>query len=145
MDEFHRGPYRTAVGPAEMLTEIRVPLHDRTRAAPTRRSSGASATGPSRPPASRCTLRDGTIERAGVALAAVGASMRATAAERELQGHPPSMPLFQHAAAIAAEHCTPVTDQRGSQEYKRHVVGVLTERALRRAAQRATRGGVTWR
>ena len=27
MHEFHRGPYETAVGPAEMLVEIRVPLH----------------------------------------------------------------------------------------------------------------------
>ena len=28
MDEFHRGPYQTAVGPAEMLIEIRVPLRE---------------------------------------------------------------------------------------------------------------------
>ena len=77
------------------------------------------------------------IERAGVALAAVGAQMAATAAERALRGRPPSMPLFQHAAAIAAESCTPVSDQRGSKDYKRHVAGVLTERALSRAAERA--------
>ena len=33
MDEFHRGPYETAVGPAEMLVEIRVPLHPRSGSA----------------------------------------------------------------------------------------------------------------
>jgi carbon-monoxide dehydrogenase medium subunit len=136
MDEFHRGPYRTAVGPAEMLTEIRVPLHDNVGSAyeKVERRVGdwaVAAAGVS------LQLTAGRIERAGIALAAVGADMRATVAETELQGHPPSMPLFRHAAAIAAEHCRPVNDQRGSTEYKRHVAGVLTERALRRAAERA--------
>ena len=42
------------------------------------------------------------------------------------------------AAAIAAEHCHPVPDQRGPEDYKRHLVAELTIRALRRAAGRAT-------
>ena len=139
MDEFHRGPYRTAVGPAEMLTEIRVPLCDGAGSAyeKVERRVGdwaVAAAGVS------LTVVDGRIERAGIALAAVGAEMKATAAEAELQGHPPSMPLFRNAAAIAAINCRPVSDQRGSNEYKRHVAGVLTQRALTRALQRATEG-----
>jgi aerobic carbon-monoxide dehydrogenase medium subunit len=136
MAEFHRGPYRTAVGPAEMLTEIRVPIAAGTGSAyeKVERRVGDWAVAAA---GAALTLSDGVIERAGVALAAVGAEMRATAAETELEGHPPSMPLFERAAAIAAEHCTPVADQRGSQEYKGHVAGVLTERALSRAAERA--------
>jgi aerobic carbon-monoxide dehydrogenase medium subunit len=147
MDEFHRGPYRTAVGPAEMLTEIRVPLHDGSGSAyeKVERRVGdwaVAAAGVS------LQLRRGMIERAGIALAAVGAEMAATAAETELRGRPPSVQLFKNAAALAAKSCNPVSDQRGSNEYKRHVVGVLTERALSRAADRAVEsngGGVTWR
>jgi carbon-monoxide dehydrogenase medium subunit len=136
MAEFHRGPYRTAVGPAEMLTEIRVPIGAGMGSAyeKVERRVGdwaVAAAGVS------LTIEDGRIQRAGIALAAVGAEMAATAAETELQGHSPSVPLFARAAAIAAKNCTPVSDQRGSKEYKRHVVGVLTERALNRAAERA--------
>ena len=137
MAEFHRGPYRTAVGPAEMLTEIRVPLRNSAGSAyeKVERRVGDWAVAAA---GVALSIPDGRIEWAGVALAAVGAEMRATAAEAALQGHPPSTPLFENAAALAAENCNPVSDQRGSKEYKRHVVGVLTERALRRAAQRAT-------
>ena len=52
-------------------------------------------------------------------------------------GEPPSDALFERAGALAAQACRPVSDQRGSAEYKRHVAGVLTERVLRRATTRA--------
>ena len=82
-------------------------------------------------------LQDGRIARAGVALAAVGGEITSAEAEAALTGEPPSDALFAHAGALAARACAPVTDQRGSAEYKRHVVGVLVERALRRASARA--------
>ncbi len=53
MDEFHVGPYVTAVGDGEMLTEVRMPL-GRAAARPTRRSSAAPGTGRSPPPRPRC-------------------------------------------------------------------------------------------
>jgi carbon-monoxide dehydrogenase medium subunit len=59
------------------------------------------------------------------------------AAEQALVGHAPDAPRIAAAAAAAAAGCSPVSDQRGSAEYKRRVVGVLVERALRRAAARA--------
>ena len=52
MEEFHVGPYMTAVGDGEMLTEVRIPLRAGA-AARTRRSSGAPGTGRSRPPRRR--------------------------------------------------------------------------------------------
>jgi aerobic carbon-monoxide dehydrogenase medium subunit len=136
MDEFSRGPYRTAVGEDEMLIEIRVQLHDRSGSAyeKVHRRVGdwaVAAAGVS------VVLADGVIERAGIALAAVGTELVATDAERTLVGHPPTAEAFEHAASAAAEASKPTTDQRGSAEYKRHVSGVLTRRALTRAAARA--------
>jgi carbon-monoxide dehydrogenase medium subunit len=45
--------------------------------------------------------------------------------------------LFAQAGEIASEDCAPLPDGRGPVDYKRHLAGVLTKRALRRAAARA--------
>jgi carbon-monoxide dehydrogenase medium subunit len=58
-------------------------------------------------------------------------------AEDFLRGQPVSDEMFARAGQIAAEHCTPSADQRGPADYKRHLTGELTTRALRRAAARA--------
>jgi carbon-monoxide dehydrogenase medium subunit len=139
MDDFNRGPYRTAVGDAEMLIEIRVPLREESGSAYEKvdRRVGdwaVAAAGAS------VALSGGAISKAGIALAAVGSGVACGEAEAALIGNPPSDELFAGAAEIAAAACRPVTDQRGSAEYKRHVAGVLTERVLRRAAERALRG-----
>ena len=139
MHDFHRGPYQTAVGPAEMLVEIRVPLREASGSAYEKvdRRVGdwaVAAAGAS------LTVSGGVISSAGVALAAVGSDVTSQQAEETLAGQPPSEELFSRAAAAAAAACRPVSDQRGSAEYKRHVAGVLTERALLRAATRALPG-----
>ena len=61
--EFHTGPYETVVGPAEMLTEIRLPVH-RGEGAGTSRSRAARATGPSARRARRCGCRRPTAASA---------------------------------------------------------------------------------
>jgi carbon-monoxide dehydrogenase medium subunit len=136
MQDFYKGPYETAVGPAEMLVEIRVPLRPHTGSAYAKvdRRVGdwaVVAAGAS------LTLEQGVIAEAGIALVAVGGEITSTDAERSLIGKTPSDELFAHAAALAAAACDPVTDQRGSAEYKRHVAGVLVERVLERAGARA--------
>jgi carbon-monoxide dehydrogenase medium subunit len=137
MHEFHRGPYETAVGPAEILTEIRVPRRSGSAYLKVDRRVGDWAVAAA---GAALDLHDGTIAYAGIALAAVGAGVTCPAAERALVGREPSAELFRQAAARAAEACDPVTDQRGSEQYKRHVAGVLVERALRRASERAQEG-----
>jgi len=58
-------------------------------------------------------------------------------AEDFLRGEAASEERFAEAGRIAAEHCDPIADQRGPVDYKRHLAGELTTRALRRAAARA--------
>jgi aerobic carbon-monoxide dehydrogenase medium subunit len=82
----------------------------------------------------------GHIAEAGVALAAVGADIACAQARDELIGRAPTQDVLERAGAAAAAACSPVADQRGSVEYKRHVTGVLTIRALERAAARAQAG-----
>jgi carbon-monoxide dehydrogenase medium subunit len=136
MDEFHKGPYETAVGPAEMLVEIRVPAPPGSGSAYLKvdRRVGDWAVVAA---GAAIQLRDGVIVKAGVALAAAGGDITSGQAEAALEGRRPGPELFAEAAALAAAACDPVTDQRGSKEYKRHVAGVLVERALARAAARA--------
>ena len=132
MHEFHRGPYETAVGPAEMLIEIRVP---RARAgsayAKVDRRVGDWAVAAA---GAALDVRDGTIARAGLALAAVGGDITRPPSRRSSGPSRPRRALRGGARSVAARRATPVTDQRGSAEYKRHVAGVLTERVLARAA-----------
>jgi carbon-monoxide dehydrogenase medium subunit len=137
MAQFHRGPYRTDVGPAEMLTEIRIPLAPRSGSAYEKVDRRVGDWAVAAAGAALTLAADGTVQRAGVALAAAGNEITMPAAEQALVGHAPDQARIAQAAETAASGCEPVSDQRGSAEYKRHVVGVLVERALRRAAARA--------
>ena len=82
---------------------------------------------------------DGTaITEAGLGLAAVGAEhFRAGGAEASLVGQQATEEAFTAAAELAAAQCNPNADPRGPEDYKRHLVGELSKRALRRAAARA--------
>ncbi len=138
MRDFHLGP--VSDGGRARRDARRDPRsgHAARPAAPMRRSTAGPATGRSPRPRRRCRCSDGVIARAGIALAAVGGDVSCTEAQDALVGHRPQAAPFAVAARLAAASCAPVSDQRGSVEYKRHVAGVLTERALRRAATRAT-------
>jgi carbon-monoxide dehydrogenase medium subunit len=137
MDGFHVRPFTTAVGAAEILTEVRLPVrpdggsaHDKVeRRAGDWAIAAASAA---------VWMQDGTIGDAGIALSAVGlTTIHVTRAEELLRGKAPSDELFAEAGAIASEDCSPTSDGRGPVDYKRHLAGVLTQRALRRATARA--------
>jgi carbon-monoxide dehydrogenase medium subunit len=134
MGEFHQGPYETAVGAAEMLVEIRVPVPPRAGSAYEKVDRRVGDWAVAAAGAALALAPDGTIATARVALAAVGGEIVSPV---RLTGREPSPETFADAATEAAAACDPVTDQRGSKEYKRHVAGVLTERALARAATRA--------
>jgi carbon-monoxide dehydrogenase medium subunit len=141
--EFHLGPYQTAVGPGELLAEIRVPVRPGTGSA---YQKVARRVGDWSIAAAGAVLRlDGEppkITEAGLGLTAVGAEhFVAAEAEEFLRGATAGEHAFTAAAAIAAEHCRPAADQRGPEDYKRHLVAELAARALRLAADRALAAG----
>jgi len=136
MAEFYRGPYETAVGPGEMLTEIRIPL--RPNGSSAFEKVGRRAGDWAIVSCGVAVWLDGdVIADARVGLAAVGPNTTGIPAiSQALRGRAPSEDLYAEAGTIAAQHCAPVTDQRGSAAYKRHLAAELTRRALRRAVSR---------
>ena len=135
--ELHTGPYETVVGDAELLTEIRVPIRNGCGSAYEKleRRVGDWAIAAA---AAVVWMEGDTIADAGIGLCAVGAEhFVAPRAEGHLRGQQATEDVIVAAAAIAAEDCNPTTDQRGPAEYKRHLAGELTARALRRAVARA--------
>lgn len=80
---------------------------------------------------------DGTVERAGIGLAGAGLTpLRAVEAEKRLIGEPLSVAIVREAARLAMEASSPFDDLRGTADYKREMVGVLTERAIELAQNR---------
>jgi aerobic carbon-monoxide dehydrogenase medium subunit len=141
MVEFYRGPYETAVGDAEMLTEIRIPVRPGGSSAyeKVERRAGDWAVVSS---GVAVWLEDGLFSEARVGLAAVGPNTTGIPAiSNALRGQAPSEEAYEQAGTLAAENCNPKTDQRGSEEYKRHLAKELTRRALRRAVQRVQASG----
>jgi carbon-monoxide dehydrogenase medium subunit len=137
--ELFTGLLETSLGPGEILTEIRIPL-------PPARSGGAylklerkvgdfatAAVG------AQLTLAGGdTCATIGIGLTNVGPTpIKATRAEALLRGHRVDDARIREAARTAAEESDPAADLRGSVEYKRDLVRVLTARVLRRALERA--------
>ena len=134
---FHTGPYETVVGPAEMLTEIRLPIKPGSGSAYLKvaRRAGDWPIGAA---GAAVWLAGELIADVGIGLTAVGAAhFVAAEAEDFLRGRPADEPNIARAAQIAAEQCNPASDQRGPAEYKRHLVCELTARVLRVAVRRA--------
>jgi aerobic carbon-monoxide dehydrogenase medium subunit len=139
---FFTGPFETGLKPDEILVEIRVPV-------PAARSGGAYlklerkvgdfATAAV---AVQVTLgANGACEQAGIGLTNVGLTpIKATKAEASLKGKALDESAIKQASELAAQAAEPSADLRGSVEYKKDLVRILTARALRKAAERARAG-----
>ena len=139
LEEFFFGPGRTALAPDELLAEVRVPV------TPTGTGSAYARHTPRKQMdiavvgvAAALTLAGGRIERARLALGAVAPMpVRAGRAEAQLEGETLSDECLARATDAAVEECSPISDVRGSAEFRRHIVRVMTERMLREAVERA--------
>ena len=137
---FFTGVRRTVLEANELLVELVVPT-------PAPRSGSAYLRHTPRREldiavvgvASHLVLSDGVCARARIALAAVApVPLRATAAERVLEGQPLTAAQIARAADLAVDAARPISDQRGSADFRRHLVRVLTRRTLTTALARAS-------
>jgi len=137
---FFTGVRRTVLAPDEILVELVVPnpgAHsggNYLRHTP-RRELDIAVVGV----ASQLTLANGRCTKARIALAAVApVPLRAAAAEQVLEGQAVTPDLIKRAADLAVDAARPISDQRGSADFRRHLVRVLTRRTLTTALARAS-------
>jgi len=139
LSDFFTGARKTVVGPDELLVEIFVPAPgphsggSYIRHTP-RRELDIAVVGV----ASQVTIANGVCAKARISLAAVAPTpVRATAAEAALEGKPLTPELIERAADLAGQAAKPISDQRGSADFRRHLVRILTRRTLTTALARA--------
>jgi xanthine dehydrogenase FAD-binding subunit len=133
LEELFAGPGRTRINPGELLVSILLPP-PRPRSAAKylrftpRREMDIAIAG-----AGTFIRLDelGAIAETRVVLASVGPiPLRAPSAEHTLAGERPTRPLLEEAGRRAAADARPISDTRGSADYRRVLVAVLTTRAL---------------
>jgi len=137
IDDFHVGAYETSRDHNEILIEVRIPLRPNSSSAyyKVERRVGDWAVAAA---GAAVTLDGDRIAEGRVGLTAVNADHDGLVAVREaLAGAPATEETFAEAGRLAALACEPVTDQRGTEAYKRHLAAELTTRTLRTAVERA--------
>mgnify|MGYP002725595364 CR=1 FL=1 len=136
---FVLAPRTTVVNPGEIVTAIRIPTQPTTSGAGfqrfTMRKGSALAVASV---SAWLNIEQGVMTEARIVMGAVGPiPLFAERAAAALTGQAPDDTLFAEAGSIAAEEAQPISDLRGSDQYRRDVVAVLTRRALASAAERA--------
>jgi aerobic carbon-monoxide dehydrogenase medium subunit len=131
--EFFSGVFQTALGPAEMLTEIRVPKLGSTTGWSYTKMARRAQDWATVAVAALVTRQNGSIERASIALTNMGATpLRATRSEEAIAGGA----SIADAAALISEGTDPSSDQAASADFRRHLAQVIGLRALEEALAR---------
>jgi carbon-monoxide dehydrogenase medium subunit len=142
VEDFCTSPGTTVLKPGELLVSLRLPpTSPRSSACYLRfiprnemdiAVAGAGAA---------LTIEDGVFRSARLALAAVAPTpLFVREAGEYLAGKPVNRDSIQAAAEIARAAAQPITDMRGTAEYRRHLCGVLARRAIETAVLRAGGG-----
>jgi carbon-monoxide dehydrogenase medium subunit len=130
LEEFILGPGNNALGSGELLVEIEVPPTDRVtrymRLTP-RKHMDIAVVGV----AAGVRLDGLNVSAARIILGAVApVPLRVQPAEAALIGNPLTSDAIEEASSIASEQSSPISDVRGSEGYRKRMVGVLTKRVL---------------
>jgi carbon-monoxide dehydrogenase medium subunit len=133
--------YQTSLAEDEILTRVNIPpLPAASGVSYIRFSSSSVVDKPSAGVAARVTLKDGSeaCEVVRIVLGCVApVPTRARKAEALLQGKSITAELEEDVAIMASQECSPTSDLRGSERYKRAVVRALSQRAIKKAYQEA--------
>ena len=141
IDDFFKGPLMTALEQNEILTELRIPVNGGKSGAAYKKLERKVGDNAIAGAAAALQFDGDNCSSAGIALTNVGPTpIRATEAQNALIGTSVSSDDIDKAAELAAAASQPVGDHRGSEEYKRAVVKVLTARAVQTAKDRAEGG-----
>ena len=138
--DFFHGPYETDLAHGEIVSAVSLPAPQaRTGGCHAKFTIGSMEHKPVANASVVVTLdADGACLTARVVVGAVGPTpLVAERAASALLGAPIGEADAREAARVAAEDAEPIDDLRGSAWYKRRIVRVLVERAVRRAAERA--------
>ncbi len=136
--------YTTSLADDEILTQVVLPpLQPRSGIEYIRFSSSSVVDKPSAGVAVRLTLNTGdeAIQAARIVLGCVGPTpVRARKAEALITGKKLAAELIAEAGGIASQECSPTSDLRGSEQYKRAIVRTLVKRAADAAYKKALSG-----
>lgn len=139
MEDFCTGPGRNSLAPGELLVSLRLPPAGQRSGARYLRFiprnemdiavAGAGAA---------VTLEDGVFRSARIALSSVAPTpLYVREAGEWLAGKPVNEDSIRTAAAMAKDAAKPITDMRGTADYRKHLCAVLTRRALEAAVHQA--------
>jgi CO/xanthine dehydrogenase FAD-binding subunit len=142
-EDFFMGPFMTVIEPTELLVEVVIP--------PAPKRSGTSYQQVSRQRGSSAQAAVGAVvalddrgrcNHARVVLFCVGeTALLSKEASRLLIGQTPRQELFQEIGEAVQKEIDPATDLHATEEYRRHLVRVLVDKALTEAFDHAKKGG----
>lgn len=139
INDFFYGFYTTAVQHGEILTEIRIPIPTNNFGSAYHKAERKVGDYATAGVATAIEIdSNGVCTQAGIGLTNVNSlPMRAERSEGVLVGSRLTADDIALAAQYASEDCNPSDDLRGDEDYKRHLVKVITKRMLNQAIQRA--------
>ena len=139
VEDFCTGPGRNAMAPGELLVSLHIPPpapHSGSRYLRfiPRNEMDIAVAGAG----AEVVLDNGNFRSARIALASVAPTpLFVREAGEVLAGKPVNNASIAIAAEMARKAAKPITDMRGTEEYRRHLCAVLTRRAIEAAVQRA--------